>query len=57
MSHRFQDQNHRLSDFQDHVDVVCPGCGKKATATADHEKKEAESTVCTVAIRKSPVQR
>lgn len=41
MSHRFQDQNHRLSHFQDHVDVGCPGCGKKATATADHEKKEA----------------
>ena len=40
MSHRFQDQNHRLSDFRDHVDVVCPGCGKKATAKADHEKKE-----------------
>ena len=41
MPHRFQDQNHRLSHFQDHVDVVCPGCGKKAAATADHEKKEA----------------
>ena len=41
MSHRFQDQNHRLSHFQEKVDVVCLGCGKKATATADHEKKEA----------------
>ncbi|KIA83644.1 hypothetical protein OA84_09160 [Kaistella solincola] len=41
MPHRFQDKNHRLSHFQDHVDVVCPGCGKKAAATADHEKKEA----------------
>ncbi len=41
MTQRFQDQNHRLSHFQDHVDVVCPGCGKKATATADYEKKEA----------------
>ncbi|SFI61202.1 hypothetical protein SAMN05421638_0259 [Kaistella treverensis] len=41
MPHRFQDQNHRLSHFQDHVDVVCRGCGKNATATADHDKKEA----------------
>ena len=41
MTQRFSDQNHRLSHFYDHVDVVCLGCGKKATATADHEKKEA----------------
>jgi len=37
----FQDQKHTLSDFQDTVEVVCPGCGKKATAKADQEKKEA----------------
>ena len=41
MTHRFQDQNHRLSHFQNHVDVVCPDCGERATATADHEKHEA----------------
>ena len=41
MPHRFQDKNHRLSHFQNHVDVVCPGCGKNAAATADHEKKQA----------------
>ncbi len=41
MTQRFSDQNHRLSHFYDHVEVVCPGCGKKATATADYEKKEA----------------
>lgn len=40
MTHRFQDQKHRLSYFQNEVDVVCPGCGQKATAKADHEKKE-----------------
>ncbi len=38
---RFQDQNHTLSDFQDTVEVVCPGCGKKATAKSDQGKKEA----------------
>ena len=27
MPHRFQDKNHRLSHFQDDVDVECPGCG------------------------------
>ena len=41
MTQRFSDQNHRLSHFYDRVEVVCPGCGKKATATADYEKKEA----------------
>lgn len=41
MTQRFQDKNHRLSYFQDRVDVECPACSKKANATADHEKKEA----------------
>lgn len=41
MTHRFQDQNHRLSHFQNLVDVVCPMCGQKATSKADPEKKEA----------------
>jgi transposase-like protein len=40
-SHRFQDVNLRLSDFEDEVWVECPGCTKKAIATANHENKKA----------------
>lgn len=40
MCHRFQDQNHRLSHFQDDVEIVCPDCGKKAQAKPDQEKNE-----------------
>ena len=40
-SKRFTDEKLILSDFYSDVVVVCPNCGKKALATADHEKLEA----------------
>jgi predicted RNA-binding Zn-ribbon protein involved in translation (DUF1610 family) len=38
---RFQDQNFRLSEFQNEVWVVCPKCSKKAIAKVDYEAKKA----------------
>lgn len=42
MSHRFQDQNLRISDFYDTVAVVCTQCNKKALATVNHNTKVAK---------------
>ena len=39
MQDRFQDQNYRLTHFQEEVAVVCPKCNKKARATVDYEEK------------------
>jgi hypothetical protein len=36
---RFQDQNYRLTHFQEEVAVVCPRCQKKALATVNYEEK------------------
>ena len=44
MSQRFQDQNFRLTHFQEEVAVVCPKCNKKARATVDYEEKKAKLT-------------
>ncbi len=38
---RFQDQNFRLSHFEQEVHVQCPSCAKKALAKVDHIQKEA----------------
>jgi predicted RNA-binding Zn-ribbon protein involved in translation (DUF1610 family) len=39
--HRFQDQHHRLSDFEKEVWVVCPNCAKQTIAQLQEEIKEA----------------
>jgi Zn ribbon nucleic-acid-binding protein len=36
---RFNDQNYRLSDFQDEVWVVCPSCQRKAMAINQAEQQ------------------
>ncbi|MBW8361474.1 MAG: hypothetical protein K0M56_04730 [Kaistella sp.] len=46
MDHRFQDQQYRLSDFQQEVAVICPVCTKKATAKADYEAQTVR-LICT----------
>ncbi|MDZ7648635.1 MAG: hypothetical protein U5K54_16435 [Cytophagales bacterium] len=38
-SHRFQDDNTRLSDFYEEVWVVCPSCSRKAIAKRNDETK------------------
>lgn len=40
-SNRFQDQNHRLSDFEKEVWVVCPKCSQQAITRLNDEAKEA----------------
>ncbi|WP_367754446.1 hypothetical protein [Flavobacterium sp. WC2430] len=40
-NNRFQDQNLRLTDFQQEVWVSCISCGKKAIASANYETKTA----------------
>lgn len=42
MTNRFHDQNLRITDFQQEVDVVCPKCQKKALATVNYEDKQAK---------------
>lgn len=37
----FQDQNHRLTDFEKEVWVVCPKCHQQAIAKLNDEAKEA----------------
>ncbi|MGO4770338.1 hypothetical protein ACEN2I_01640 [Flavobacterium sp. W22_SRS_FK3] len=39
---RFQDQNLRVSDFEQEVWVVCPQCAKKAITRVDFETKNAD---------------
>lgn len=41
MSQRFQDQNLRITHFQEVVAVACPKCQHKATATVSYEEKKA----------------
>lgn len=43
---RFQDENKKLAAFYREVWVVCPGCEKKAIASADHASKTAR-LICT----------
>lgn len=38
---RFKDQNHRLSDFENEVWVVCPKCSQQAITKLIDEPKEA----------------
>jgi len=40
-NNRFQDQNFKLSDFNDEVIVVCPSCEKKAIASLSDNKENA----------------
>ena len=40
---RFQDENLLLSHFYNEVLIICPSCGKKATAKVDFETKKARS--------------
>lgn len=44
MSQRFQDQNYRLTHFQEEVAIVCPKCQKKAVTTVNYEEKKAKLT-------------
>lgn len=44
MQNRFQDQNFRLSHFQEEVAVACPKCEKKALAAVNYEDKKAKLT-------------
>ena len=46
MQDRFQDQNYRLTHFQEEVAVACPKCNKKALTTVNYEEKKAKLT-CT----------
>lgn len=44
MQDRFQDQNYRLTHFQEEVAVACPKCHKKALTTVNYEEKKAKLT-------------
>ena len=44
MQDRFQDQNFRLTHFQEEVAVACPKCNKKALTTVNYEEKKAKLT-------------
>ena len=44
MQDRFQDQNYRLTHFQEEVAVACPKCNKKALTTVNYEEKKAKLT-------------
>jgi transcription elongation factor Elf1 len=39
--HRFQDQQKRITDFQQNVVVHCPACSGKASATVDYTARKA----------------
>lgn len=41
MNKRFEDENFRLTDFQQEVAVVCLQCEKKAVAKVDYDTKKA----------------
>lgn len=41
VSNRFQDQNLRLTDFQQEIWVFCPNCSKKAITSVNFEMQKA----------------